>query len=112
VFSLAGKSAVELFVNPSELDFMGSKFIGTNLTGTFNLTPIQMGEFVSLGVLLANTVYSIKLDGLVTGSLGGGYDGVLKVAAVPVPAAVWLFGSALLGLTVFSRRRNQLANYA
>jgi len=27
------------------------------------------------------------------------------VAAVPVPAAVWLFGSALAGLGVIARRR-------
>lgn len=30
------------------------------------------------------------------------------VAAVPVPAAVWLFGSALAGLGVVNRRKNQL----
>jgi hypothetical protein len=28
-----------------------------------------------------------------------------QVAAVPVPAAVWLFGSALAGLGVIARRR-------
>ncbi|MBK8970376.1 MAG: hypothetical protein IPM37_02970 [Hahellaceae bacterium] len=111
-FSLASNSAVELSVSPSEFNFMGAKIMGTNLNGSFGVTPIAMGEIVSLGVLLANTVYSINFNGVVTGSIGGGYDGALKVAAVPVPAAVWLFGSALLGLTLFSRRRNQLANYA
>jgi hypothetical protein len=30
------------------------------------------------------------------------------VAAVPVPAAVWLFGSALAGLGVINRRKNQI----
>jgi len=30
------------------------------------------------------------------------------VAAVPVPAAVWLFGSAMAGLGVINRRKNQL----
>jgi len=29
----------------------------------------------------------------------------LTVSAVPVPAAVWLFGSALIGLVGFSKRR-------
>jgi len=30
-----------------------------------------------------------------------------RVAAVPVPAAVWLFGSGLLGLIGMARRRKQ-----
>lgn len=33
-------------------------------------------------------------------------DMVVRVSAVPVPAAVWLFGSALLGFFGFSRRRS------
>jgi hypothetical protein len=35
---------------------------------------------------------------------GTGFSG-LSVAAVPVPAAVWLFGSALAGLIGFGRRK-------
>jgi hypothetical protein len=32
-------------------------------------------------------------------------DGIASVAAVPVPAAVWLFGSGLIGLVGIARRR-------
>ncbi len=32
------------------------------------------------------------------------------VAAVPVPGAVWLFGSCLIGLLSFNRRKNKTAN--
>jgi hypothetical protein len=35
--------------------------------------------------------------------LGVSFDGT--TAAVPVPAAAWLFGSALAGLTVVRRRK-------
>ena len=111
-FKLASNSNVELEVTPSQFNLFGSQIIGTNLSGTFGVTPIAMGQIMSLGTLLANTVYTINLTGVVTGAIGGGYDGALRVAAVPVPAAAWLFGSAILGLTLFSRRRNQLANYA
>ncbi len=31
-----------------------------------------------------------------------------KVSSVPVPAAVWLFGSALLGLIGFTKRKNSV----
>ncbi|MFI3199128.1 MAG: PEP-CTERM sorting domain-containing protein, partial [Methylococcaceae bacterium] len=30
----------------------------------------------------------------------------VSVSAVPVPAAIWLFGTGLLSLTGFSRKRN------
>lgn len=36
-------------------------------------------------------------------------DLVITTAAVPVPAAVWLFGSAIAGLIGFSRRNNEIA---
>jgi hypothetical protein len=36
-------------------------------------------------------------------------DGALEYSAVPVPAAVWLLGSALLGLVGISRRRAAIA---
>lgn len=40
----------------------------------------------------------------VTASLSFDFDGS-RVSAVPVPAAAWLFGSALAGLTVIRRRK-------
>ncbi len=56
-------------------------------------------------VLLGAGTYVLELRGAVTGALGGGYVGALDVAEVPVPAAAWLMGSALLGL-IGARRRN------
>lgn len=47
-------------------------------------------------------MYDLSPDG------SGGYLGPLEVGAVPVPAAVWLFGSGLLGLAgvAGTRRRS------
>ena len=56
---------------------------------------------------LANTVLGAGLHtirAVVNTAVGGGQFNV-KVHAVPVPAAVWLFGSALMGLVGVSRRR-------
>lgn len=46
--------------------------------------------------------YEFRLSG---GVVENASSLTLRVAAVPVPAAVWLFGSALAGLAVISRRR-------
>jgi hypothetical protein len=46
--------------------------------------------------------------GSTTGFGGVSYKLVLKgghVSAVPVPAAVWLFGSGLIGLTGLAKRK-------
>lgn len=46
------------------------------------------------------------------GTDGGLMYSVGSVSAVPVPAAVWLFGSGLVGLVGVARRRRQLAAQA
>ncbi|MFM8330569.1 MAG: VPLPA-CTERM sorting domain-containing protein [Candidatus Methylumidiphilus sp.] len=54
----------------------------------------------------ANEVYTIVLGGYRNGGWSDTADGyVLNVSAVPIPAAVWLFGSALAGIGVFGRRK-------
>lgn len=58
----------------------------------------------------ANQVYTVLLGG----RAGGSWNGVkasyaLDVAAVPVPAAVWLFGSAMAGMLGLSRRKKAIA---
>jgi hypothetical protein len=45
-------------------------------------------------------------DNLVLSSTSSFFDGHFLVRPVPVPAAVWLFGSGLLGMIGISRRKN------
>ena len=53
---------------------------------------------------VVNGLSSINLNGQVIGSSGkGSYNVAFSV--VPLPAAAWLFGSALVGLVSFSRRQ-------
>jgi hypothetical protein len=50
------------------------------------------------------------LGGYRNGAWSDTADGyVLNVAAVPVPGAIWLFGSAMAGLIGFGRRKNKIA---
>jgi hypothetical protein len=87
-------------VNGWEFYSWGSNYItagGTsNLTSHFALLMFDPNEhyyaFVAGGSALPTTV---DLD--------------LQVSAVPVPAAVWLFGSGLLGLVGFNRRKQTLS---
>lgn len=61
---------------------------------------------------LAAGTYALEIRGDVFGQFGGSYAGVLNLASVPVtgapvpvPAAIWLMGSALAGLFSVVRKR-------
>jgi len=60
------------------------------------------------GVLPADT-YTFDVTGVSSGSIGGSYIGTVGATLVPIPAAAWLFGSALLGLVAVGRRKNAAA---
>ena len=49
--------------------------------------------------------YVLELRGNVSGLAGGSYSGVLNVAPVPVPSALWLMSSAIVGLGTIGRKR-------
>jgi len=57
---------------------------------------------------LADQVYSIYLGGNDGGSFSGPHDGYvmsIQASPVPLPAAVWLFGSGLLGVLGWGQRK-------
>lgn len=58
-----------------------------------------------IGALLSIT--ETDLNGAKVGTVDSGV-GVSSVATVPVPAAVWLLGSGLIGLVAVGRRRQEL----
>jgi hypothetical protein len=83
---------------------------GGLLTGTFtDLSVFSLG--VSDGQFLGDVTYTggSLQGGLDGGRIEGGYSGTSIAgklgAVVPVPAAVWLFGSGLLGLIGLARRK-------
>jgi len=93
----------------SSFNYTGLDYGGWN--GSFvdeGLIPFLIGnEFVTLFFGNGSSVSSFFSAGSIS---GGGQllfdDADLVVSAVPVPAAAWLFGSALLGFLGFSRKKS------
>ena len=54
--------------------------------------------------LQGNATYKISAASLWSGSRGS-VDWQLELTAVPIPAAVWLFGSGLIGLIGVARQK-------
>lgn len=88
---------------------------GTAFNGLFDLRvdgtlyeDLKLNEFPLLG--LANSFIGNTFEFISLASADGHfseefYINTLEVSTVPVPAAAWLFGSALLGFFGFKRRR-------
>lgn len=101
----AAITAVSLELNSFiNIDNFGATLDGTALT----LSSGSGGTTALFEGMLANGPHTLLFSGDVTGSAGGIINGAIAVQAVPLPAAVWLFGSALIGLVGF--RRSNLAS--
>jgi hypothetical protein len=68
------------------------------------VTAANVSYTVLNPIVLGPGSYVLQIRGDATGAFGGSYSGVLNLTAIPVPAAVWLFGSALGGLGLLRRR--------
>jgi hypothetical protein len=66
------------------------------------------GFLLSYANLVASSTYKLRITGVLGGAwnFAGIYKGFLAVAAVPLPPAFLLFGSALFGAAAFARRRS------
>ncbi len=90
-----------------------SGYLGSVDAGTWNIATYLNGSLVSAtSVSYVGSAYaSFALSSLnadyvtITGSTQYGVLEDLSFSAVPVPAAVWLFGSGLIGLIGFAKRK-------
>jgi hypothetical protein len=96
---------------PGSLPGGGTKFGATNAEAIANIVAYSIGgaspsnlNTISFAAE-AGQIYTIALGGYRNGDWGTTLDGYkLNVSQVPVPGAVWLFGSAMAGLMGFGRR--------
>lgn len=120
------------FLGPTDIVANGTglsgDLTGSNLTlDLSNFAIIWNGGNVGQGpnpvnatnptVTYDGTTFTAEWSSLITGSPGGAFDGktgnwVMQGTvntAVPIPAAVWLFGSGVMGLAGVARRRRKAA---
>lgn len=90
---------VELFEGP----FFTGEIVNPELDFDLGEGPLAVSFTEPTTFVLDSGVYSALFTGSVAGTPFGDYR--LKVTAVPLPAAFWMFGSALVGLFAFARRR-------
>jgi hypothetical protein len=95
-FSFAITTLTLVFENPANLIISGTGTLSASLAGldpTFGRWSYSSGD--------------LNWSAITSGELVG--DPVVPPSAVPVPAAVWLFGTALIGLVGFGKRKSRIA---
>lgn len=107
--SLRGKIE-QLGISTKKIDLMSAKLTSANIVDDpyllgFNTTNIWCAPELMLNCTESESVY-VALSKAFSGEIGRNFmtDGI-AVTTVPVPAAVWLFGSSL-GLLGWVRRRS------
>ncbi len=98
-FSVGGGLLSGSFTN---LDVKQVTFMGATTGSAAGYLDFTGGS-LQLGALGGNVL--INWNGDANSNAGVISTGKLEVSAVPVPAAVWLFGSGLLGLVGIARRK-------
>lgn len=76
--------------------------------GTGNLLTNEWGssgDTIEFSTVAGMETYGIHYKGTVNGTIAGLFTAVTTIAPIPVPAAAWLFGSAMFGLLGVSRSR-------
>jgi hypothetical protein len=87
----------------------GNTLTGLTLTWTPNNLPSQMGALSEETLFgpSSNGILIMYFDGSNGPSQIRGTLDSITIAHMPVPTAVWLFGSGLLGLVGFAKRKQQ-----
>jgi hypothetical protein len=113
-FSLSGKATIDAILSqshttvstPTSFELFGGSPTGSNtlLTASTVGTGNATGELQLHYANLAAGAYFLKIVGGLASGKTGTVTGLVSVSAVPVPAALLLFGSALAGLVGVGRR--------
>lgn len=86
-------------------------FVASNTGGyfseNFNVTNTGVGTAPTMIIFsgLMEGSYQFLVGGNIRGIAGSEYTVSTDVSTVPLPAAAWLMGTALIGLVSFSRRK-------
>jgi len=113
-FQNGAPDAIALYENTSLLDSLSYEgALGLFTEGDFLTINDNNSDIVSLsrlanGIDSNNNALDFQLGCITPGSAniaGVGDCSVSSVSAVPLPAAVWLFGSGLIGLVGLARRK-------
>lgn len=103
-----GTNTIEYSIGTSSVDdsVLGGSVNGPGVGGTSVGTWTQITDTFTV---TSDTTLTLSFQAAGEDETLGGFIDDVSITAVPLPAAAWLFGSALFGLVTMSRRRKATA---
>lgn len=77
---------------------------GASISANLAISPIDVGGVGSITVQIFNSLFAAGGPATIEKT-----SALFEVTTVPVPAAVWMFGSAMIGLVAIARRKQTRA---
>lgn len=105
IFSGGSSLGTKSYSLPNPVGYTGSQSTLIPTDGIYALGIDFTTEFGLSDLASVDMIRVMIGDGYTTNSAALSFVGAYNVSAVPVPAAVWLFGSGLIGLVGVARRR-------
>ena len=102
-FQLASDALVSVSFVDNPTSFDGDVFLKIN--NQLIAIGTDSGSTLLSNIALGMGTHEIEVTGIAAGIFGGSYDIAVNAAVVPLPAAAWMFISALAGLGIVGRRR-------
>ena len=94
-------SSISLFSNPDGIAFNGDdQFLKASVAGGGAASSLSL----DFGGTNGGNMF-LTIQGITNGTIGGLYSGAINASPVPLPPAVWMLGSALVGLATVGRRK-------
>ncbi len=112
-FSASSNIYVDPVTGRNDNAFFTLVFSAADVTGA-DMNNMTYGDCTALGMMNGMLTGDLCMSGGLNGGFGGSMGAfpaslaVSQVSAVPVPAAAWLFGGALMSLFGANRRKNVL----
>ena len=107
--SQTASEALRLALVALAADATASDFVGCAGTDCYLISPYAINEFTVAGNAVAKIGTSVYYLASVSGDPSLSYSdrtyATWEESVVPIPAAIWLFGSGLIGLIGIARRK-------
>ncbi len=112
---VTGSNIVSAFEVDTSVGGLSSLNKGVDVGNTFFFTggPLTQNSsvFTASNTLTGNLAYdlmTVKVDFSLSANSNVGLSGFVQQTPVPVPAAIWLFGSGLIGLVGLARKKTRV----
>lgn len=93
------------FIGPLTISLYEDNYVTGDNTSALSLVQSVSGTNLNNINVKMNTNYSFVIEGVTDSTPNNAFSGSVAVSGVPIPAAAWMFSTAIIGLGCIGRTR-------